>query len=946
MKSKTISILLIFALSVMIALPMSVLAGTSGKLSGTIVGEETGEPLPGVAVSIVGTVMGGLTNEDGEYFILNVPVGTHVVKVSLIGYAPVEITNVKVSVDLTTYNDITLSKKALDLGRTIRVTSERPLIIRDKTATMKIIETEDIENMPTRGYQDIVGFQAGVVAFRDNPGVRQRASNTERAASNTAEINIRGGRPSEVAYFVDGFSQQDPLSGLSSINISSNSLAEIEITTGGFNAEYGWVASGIINATTKEGAQKYSGAVEVITDNIGEQYDYNVYTGNVSGPIPGLEGSTFFLSGERRWQGDRQPSGIMDEKLPSNWLGGWSGHGKLSYKVNDNMNVKAGAMYSRDNWSQYLHTYRFNIEHTPRYLDLNQSGYVKWTHTLSPKTFYTLAGSYFQTERMRGDGLYFTDVDLYARPDWPGSGNPAQDGTGLFWQWDGIYDTSGVTTPDTDEGHIWDDYLRRKSSYIGIDADISSQVTNQHLLKFGFDFQRNTLRYFRSLFPANADTINVDNYGYDRHGLELESSDETWRDEAKHPLTWALYLQDKFEWNDMVINAGVRYDYFNTNTKWVKDIQNPFAEGDTDSLELVDLEDSDAETRISPRIGVGFPVSDRTVLHFSYGKFFQRPELNRLYVNYRYYEYKVKSGGYYYSFGNPNLAPEEITAFEFGVSHQLNDNTAFEVTGYYKDAAGLTQATTVTDVAPKSYSIFLNEDFGTVKGLDFSLKMRRTQKIALDLAYSLSWATGTGSYATTQRNVTWTLSEVPRFANPLTYDQRHKFTGIIDVRFGKGEGPLIGDIYPLENAGINFIVNLASGTPYTPSQAGYDPVTLFAVTSTPAGSINSRYSPWRFRIDMKASKTLFFDNGISLDFYVWIMNLLDRDNVLTVYETSGDPDATNWLVTESGETFIENNSEVIDTSDLNGEEKYILASQHPGNYDIPRQIRFGLRLSF
>ena len=147
MKSKTISILLMFALSALIILPMSILAGTTGKLSGKVVSEETGEPLPGVAVSIVGTVMGGLTDENGEYFILNVPVGDYTVKASLIGYAPVEMTDVHVSVDLTTYNDYSLSKKALELGKTIIVTSQRPLIIKDKTATIKIIETEDIENI-------------------------------------------------------------------------------------------------------------------------------------------------------------------------------------------------------------------------------------------------------------------------------------------------------------------------------------------------------------------------------------------------------------------------------------------------------------------------------------------------------------------------------------------------------------------------------------------------------------------------------------------------------------------------------------------------------------------------------------------------------------------------------------------------------------------------------
>jgi hypothetical protein len=97
---------------------------------------------------------------------------------------------------------------------------------------------------------------------------------------------------------------------------------------------------------------------------------------------------------------------------------------------------------------------------------------------------------------------------------------------------------------------------------------------------------------------------------------------------------------------------------------------------------------------------------------------------------------------------------------------------------------------------------------------------------------------------------------------------------------------------------------------------------------------------------MKASKTLFFSNGINLDLYVWVLNLLDRDNVLSVYESSGDAISTNWLVTEPGQDWIDANSSVDPLSGLTGEEKYILASQNPGNYDIPRQVRFGIRMSF
>lgn len=963
MRSKTIFIPMLLGLAALLLLPLGALAGTTGKLAGKIFNEETGEPLPGVAVSITGTVLGALTDDNGEYFVLNVPVGNYTVKASLIGFAPVEVTDVDVSVDLTTYTDFSLSKKALELGRTITVKAERPMIIKDKTASIKVVETEDIQNMPTRGYQDIVGFQAGVVAYRDNPNTRQRGGGLIEDA-NTPTIIVRGGRPNQVAYFVDGFSQQDPLSGMSTTNINNNALAEVEITTGGFSAEYGWVASGIVNATTMEGGDKYSGAVEAISDNVGdlfgdpwERYDYNLYAANIGGPLYGIEGSTFFLSGERRWQEDRQPSGIVDSILPRNWLGGWSGQGKVSLRLNDNMNVKIGGMYSKDNWNQYLHTYHFNIEHAPRYLDENQSFNVKWTHTLSPKTFYTLSGSYFLTKRTRGDGIYFDDFNEYYRgaendgPDeWPGEGNPAQDQTGLFWYWDDI----DGETPDIDEGHVFDDVLKRKSSYIGFNFDISSQVTTQHLLKFGTEFQRHTLRYYRALFPANDDTLNVDHYGYDRYGEETDyTGEDAWKNEPRTPVTFAAYLQDKFEWNDLVINAGLRFDYFNTNTKRLKSLNDPFGYEDPtntypDSLTLEDLEDSKAEYRLSPRIGVGFPVSDRTVVHLSYGTFFQRPKLDELYVGYDYYAYKVASGGYFYPFGNPNLEPEKTIAYEFGVSHQLNENTAFEVAAYYKDISGLSQATTVTNTkgSAKSYSAYQNEDFGTVKGLDFSLKMRRSRNIALDLSYTLSWASGTGSYSTTQSNITWTLEEAPRFANPLDFDQRHKFTGIVDIRFGKGEGPMIGNIFPLENAGANFIVNLSSGTPYTATVMPFDPVTLFAVSPQPASGINSRYGPWMFRIDMKATKTLFFSNGINLDFYVWILNLLDRDNVLSVYESSGDALSTNWLVTQPGQDWIEANADVHDASGLTGEEKYILASQNPGNYDIPRQVRFGIRMSF
>jgi outer membrane receptor protein involved in Fe transport len=974
---KYILAIAIFGLAVFLLLIHSAEAGTTGKISGIIFNEETGGPLPGVAVYIKGYKIGTLTNDDGEFNILNVPVGTYTLRASLIGFASVEVTNVAVSIDLTTHYDFSLSKRALKLGKTIVVQAEKPLIIRDMTASITLINAEKIRNLPASGYQDIVGLQSGVIPFRDNPNTRKRG---QRENTDATQLNIRGGRQSEVAYLVDGFSQQDPLSGMSTTSINNNALAELEIKTGGFGAEYGWVSSGIVNVTTKEGTPNFSGTIEGITDNLtSDNYDYNTYAANLGGPILGLAGSKFYFSSERRWRGDRQPSAIIDQPLPHNSLSGWSGQGKLSFKLKDNINLKAGGIYSIDNWKEYQHAYYFNAEHSPRYEDKNGSLYLEWTHTLSPKTYYSTSVSYFMTERIRGDGVHFDDIDSYSRID----GNPRYDETGLFWSWDDIngetdlyyeydidtiygnYDTictephevidSSIVAIDTvgnrqylygDESHVWDDFLHRKSNYIGFDFDICSQINPRHFLRVGFDFQKHILRYYRHLFPSNDSSIDIDHYGYDINGVEQSDDILGWRNDAKRPITWAIYAQDKFEWQDLVINAGLRFDYFDSRALRVKNLVRPFDPdgGDDTRLDREDLEESKAETRLSPRIGIGFPISEETVIHLSYGLFFQRPELSYLYVGYDFYEYKVNKGGYFYAFGNPNLEPEKTTAYEFGITHQLGDNTSIDLTTFYKDVSGLTQVQGFP-ASPKKYDAYFNSDFGTIKGLEFSLKMRRVHNIALDLNYSLSWSNGTGSYANSHSNVAWTSSEVPIQTSPLDYDQRHKLTGIVDYHTGRNEGPVIGGVYPFGNISSNIVFNLASGTPYSPMKLDADPLTLNNVSYTSGAPRNSRYSSWKFRIDLKMTRT-FYLGGVNLDIYVWILNLLDRDNAIAVYESSGDPEATNWLNTSSGETFQDNWVDEHDSSGLTGREKYELKQKDPANFDIPRQIRFGLRMSF
>jgi len=960
---------IMLGLTLGLLLPQVVLASVTGRISGTVMDAETGEPLPGVAVSVVGTKLGALTDENGEYYILNVPVGTFSVKASLIGFAPVEMTNVGVSADLTAYTDYTLSKEALELGKTIVVKAERPLVIKDKTTSVSIVSREELQAMPVRGYDQVVGLQNSVVRMNANVDVRQRGG--RESLSMAPEINLRGGRPSEVAYYVDGFSQQDPLSGISTANISNNAIKEVKVTSGAFSAEYGHVASGIVNVVTNSGTEEFHGNLELVSDNAAsvfgyDSFDQNWYSGDFSGPIPGLDKAYFFFSGERRWVADRTPSTKTKEiyeefgldqyfddpqRFPNNFLKGWSGQGKLDFELKDNLKLALNGNYSFDRWQEHRHyylnpAYIDQVEHSPLYEDENLGINAKVTHTLNPETFYNLSASYFTTERFRGDGVIFDDLEAYDRE----LSNPEYDFHNLFREGDSqfVSDFDPLVEPGSDEDTFvtfyesyWANYLHRKSSYLGFKGDITSQITRSHTLQMGFDFQRHTLRYFENLNATQGySTERVNRYGYDADGEE--SDDEDFLNNTKHPINLGMYVQDRFEWRDFVVNAGLRFDFFDYKALRLRNIANPFdpdgvvADG---TIEESDLEDSEKFTRFSPRLGISFPVSDVTQVYMNYGKFFQRPDLQRLYLGYDFLETRVSAGSYY-PFASPNLEPEEITQYEFGITRQLGDVTAINIAAYYKDVVGLTQIFHQAAI-PYAYDFYGNTDYGTIKGVDFNLTMRRTRNISINLKYSLSYATGTGSYANSQFNIAWKNSQgTPKTTNPLDYDQRHSLIGMFDVRTTSGEGPMIGEMYPLENVGLNTIIQMASGLPYTPMEV-YDGVSPNAsVQQEPTGGINTANMPWTFTVDMKLEKTFQFGDYRVVP-YLWVKNLFDSENEIGVYEGTGKANTSGYLESPEGATRVDD----ADTGDEFAY-RYDLGQKNPKNYANPRIIYLGVRLSF
>jgi len=386
------------------------IAGVTGKLVGTITDVSTGEPLIGVNVVLKGTALGAASDENGDFFILNIPAKKYTVSASYIGYKTTSVTDVRVNADRTTTVNFSLEVSAVE-GEEVIVEAERPVIVRDQTATTTTIEEEDFENMPINSYADILDNVAGVIE-NDNGG-------------GDDGIHIRGGRSGETAYLVDGFYVKDIISGGMATDVARGGISELSIITGSFDAEYGQAMSGIINIITREGGAEYDmnfrASMDPTLQNISNTWNTGRIEGTASGPIiptmPNL--ATFFISADRK---------RTDGRLKNNFLP-WD---VLKVDENGDGNYDAGESWSDIANGVYDVGEGFN--------DVNHNGY--WDHAVydTSGNLVTAAESWTDVANgvydvgedfvdADGDGVF--DGDVYALSDIDGDGiaEPLKKGT-------------------------------------------------------------------------------------------------------------------------------------------------------------------------------------------------------------------------------------------------------------------------------------------------------------------------------------------------------------------------------------------------------------------------------------------------------------------------------------------------------------------------------------
>lgn len=425
-------------------------AGTTGKLSGSVKDTQTGEPLVGANIIVVGTDYGAATNVDGNFVILNIPPGNYSVKISYIGYEPSLVTDVQIIVDQTTSLPVQLNSESIQVEEVV-VVATTPMVQRDVTSSISVIRRDQIEALPVSNFKDLLSLQAGVVETGNN------------------NLHIRGGRSNEVAYLVDGVYVKDPLLGGLSLEIGNDAIQEMSLLSGTFNAEYGNALSGVVNIVTRDGDDNFSGKFEGRTSEFGIDQYTSLHESRVNGSLSGpliTDELTFFISGEVDNRGSYLSFGY--DKLSSFFT-------KFTTTVLPSMKISLQNRGSKSDRQNYSHSYKYIPE---KYLKINTDSWqssLNFTHSVSNNFFYDARGSYFNQGYYSG---LHKDTSEYLP-------------TGQ-WEYFSEYGDGFEFYKKADPVELWDS----RTATADIKADAVWQIDEVNEVKLGAQFQKHWLDLF------------------------------------------------------------------------------------------------------------------------------------------------------------------------------------------------------------------------------------------------------------------------------------------------------------------------------------------------------------------------------------------------------------------------------------------------------------------
>jgi len=917
---RNILINLSIVLIILLSLPGSIQAQTTGKIAGKVTDATDRSPLMGANVTIQGTQLGAAADAEGNFYILNIPPGTYKVKVQMMGYTAQIFNDVRVSVNRTVDLNAELQPEVIT-GQEIIVTAQAIETRKDQTSSVRNVSSEKIDRLPVENINEIVNIQAGVVRG-----------------------HFRGGRDTEVTYLIDGIQVDDSFQGVGkSIDIEADAVEDLEVLTGTFNAEYGRAMSGVVNAVTKEGGDNIHGSASLNYANFLTTHD-DIFIGINSGDFSlnlsqdyrfQLQGPifkkklTFFtnvrfqkinghLNGIRRYTardyndyssqdssqwhiehtGDNSYVSMLKKDYLS-FLGKltWNPTAMFKLALMYTLNAQEKQGYTQDDEISYSHYLKYNPD--ARGTNYQDSHLLTLTlnHMLHQSLFYELRASLLNN--IYQSYAYEDPLDSrYVHPRYRGLGY-----TG--------FSTGGSASPGKSKDTYQDTNIK---------FDITWQVTQHHSLKSGIHYidhriDRHRVDVRNKYYQSPLENVSVTDtltgkIDWPFYELEILPITEKTIDVYQvKPFEYSGYIQDKMEFDRMVINLGLRYDYFNPDQVYPSDRRNPDNE-----LILPDSMQSrypkaPAQSQLSPRLGLAYQLGNAAVLHFSYGHFFQMPPMYSLYAN---NIFRVPLTDYGTTMGNALLNAQKTITYEIGVWQELMQGMGLEVALYYRDIYDLLSTQIISTYNQIEYGLYTNKDYGNARGLELKWNVEY-QGFFADLNYTLAYTKGNADNPLqTYTRAGSSMDPIKRLI-PMSWDQRHT----LNISTG----------FQSRDYGFTLTGYYNSGVPYS-----YQPLResrLYNVNLY----MNNDYQPSGYTVDLTSYYSFKLMGKYNARLTLNVYNLLDRLNALWVYSDTGQPYTT---VVREGNLASHH-------SDFND---YYDRIKNPSAYSAPRQIKIGLGLVF
>lgn len=738
-------VLPVLLLVVLITFNELTFASTTGKISGVVKNSKTGEPLPGANVILVGTALGAAADIEGDYFILNVPSGVYNVKATMMGYEPMTFTNVRVSLDRSITVNFELKETAIETEGVI-ITAQRDIIKPDVSSSQHTIISEQITETPVSRVEDVIALQ---------PGIRLQ-DDTENIG-----FSIRGSDVSEVGFNIDGISMVDNRTQTPYIGMSRSAIQEVQILTGGFNAEYGNIRSGMVNVVTKEGTDRFSGSIEygyqvAQRKHFGpDVYDpkTNFYQTYAYGPEDKVFGA---------WSANESPIG-------RSWMG-WNEYSRRTLEDSDPDN-DITPQEALEIWKWYHRGYKYG-ENPDQILDASLGGplfgNIKFfTSVWWEKSWlaYPLARDYYQNLALQLKLTYPITPNIKLslrgmrgrengnRAGWLDNGviRNAEAAANQFWNPYNEGDMSALLDNYRDLISLKLSHLLSKATYYDLYVDYTKykswarpmalrdtvttikQIGDKWYDETPAGFIKNPeypddpLGYSMAVGTGDRDsswyhgldlkfdlTSQINKYNQVKTGVYLNInkfnelrafvgpawSIETAPQRLKYTQTTiegAFYIQDKIEFEGMIANLGLRLEYNNPNTDWV--------DWDTDPFE-----EALSASNFDPDAGPNKTKPVRTKLYLSPRLGISHPvsDKSKIFFNYGHFYQKLQPWQMYRAhytsnaknalwLGNPNLEFPRTVAYELGFDYNIMNTFLLHIAGYYQDITNELDLYTVQD---------------------------------------------------------------------------------------------------------------------------------------------------------------------------------------------------------------------------------------------------------